>query len=57
MYFGLYNVLSRMGNDAVFTDLEIRSCVVIKFTKTAVQDGLVTYDFKTGSVTGLEEDA
>lgn len=54
-YFGLYKLSLCMGTDPVQTDLVIHRCLEIYWTKTALQDGFVLYDFKNGKVFDLEE--
>lgn len=45
----------RMGADQFRIALAIRLCAPIDWTKTAIQDGFVSYDFTNGQVLYLEE--
>lgn len=49
-YFGLYKFACRMGTDPVLTALAFHRCGEVDWSKTAVRDGFVAYDFPTGEV-------
>lgn len=55
-YLFLYRFALQMGADPAWTVLAAHKCSEIDFTKTALQDGFLSYDIKNGKIPDLEEE-
>lgn len=56
-YFDLYKITSHMGTDPVLTAPAFHRCGKVDLNKTAVREGLVSYDILTSEIYGLNEKA
>lgn len=56
-YFGLYKLSQRIGMEPVLTGMAFHQCSEVDWEKSAVRDGFVSYDFRTGEVDGLDEES
>lgn len=55
-YFGMYRFTLRMGDDPLWTALVIQRCSEVEWTKMALDDGFVSYDFESAILLELEEE-
>lgn len=55
-YFGLYWFAQHMGTNPVRTALVIHRCTEVVWTKTALDDGSVSYEVEAGKKFDLEEE-
>lgn len=56
-YFGLYKFAHRIDTDPILTAMASHGCSKVDWKKTAVRDGFVLYDFRTGEAYGLSKEA
>lgn len=55
-YFGLYKFARRIGTAPVLAVILFHRCFEVKWEKTVLRDGYVSYDFRTGDVYGIEDE-